>query len=267
MTADDKKKRPPYFRYAVMNAYNLSLLAGAATVSLATQNWLLGVAAAGAEALWILFAPDSRLLRRAVWDKRHAEELALADKQALDELMRALPTDEAVRCLGMRQKKEQIDRLCVDNPTFTSDLLTGELTKLDQLVRSFIEMAATCNRYLDYLKGIDYEALEKDLRRYAHQVDNLGDGDGEKERRQIAMKNLSVLQARKAKVAEIRQYLVTVRGQQDLIENTFKLLADQIVTMRSPQELSGQLDELIDGVEAVRQTARDTDRILQAIER
>jgi hypothetical protein len=81
------------------------------------------------------------------------------------------------------------------------------------------------------------------------------------------MKNLGVLQARKAKVAEIRQYLVTVRGQQDLIENTFKLLADQIVTMRSPQELSGQLDELMDGVEAVRQTARETDKLLQVIER
>ena len=262
---DDKKKRPPYFKYAVVNPYNLSLLAGAATVAMATQNWLLGIAAVGAEALWVLFAPDSRLLQRGVWDKRHKEEIDAAARQKLDEVMRGLPTEEAVRCLGLRQKKDQIDHLCEDNPSFTSDLLHSELAKLDQLVSSFVDMAATCNRYLEYLRGVDYDGLEKDIRRYSNQVDNLG--DAEKERRQIALKNLGVLQARKAKVAEIRQYLVTVRGQQDLIENTFKLLADQIVTMRSPQELSGQLDDLIDGVEAVRQTARDTDKLLQAIER
>ena len=55
------------------------------------------------------------------------------------------------------------------------------------------------------------------------------------------------------------------RGQLDLIENSFQLIADQIVTMQSPQELSGQLDELLDGVEAIRQTAQDTEKILSGI--
>jgi hypothetical protein len=48
-----------------------------------------------------------------------------------------------------------------------------------------------------------------------------------------------------------------------LIENTFRLLADQIVTMRSPRELGGQLDELIDGVEVVRSTAREAEALLE----
>src|SRR5262249_37613664 len=89
----------------------------------------------------------------------------------------------------------------------------------------------------------------------------------EDEKRNLGQKNLAVLEKRKAKYAEIKGYLSSARGQLELIENTFRLLADQIVTMRSPTELGGQLDELIDGVEAVRQTQRDTDRILQAIER
>ena len=87
------------------------------------------------------------------------------------------------------------------------------------------------------------------------------------EKRTLAQKNMQVLLKRKDKYGEIRGYLSTARGQLELIENTFRLLADQIVTMRSPTELSGQLDELLDGVEAVRQTARETDRLLQAIER
>ena len=54
------------------------------------------------------------------------------------------------------------------------------------------------------------------------------------------------------------------RGQLDLIENTFQLIADQIVTMQSPKELSGQLDELLEGVEAIKQSARDTEAMLEA---
>ena len=87
------------------------------------------------------------------------------------------------------------------------------------------------------------------------------------EKRTLAQKNMAVLMKRKDKYGEIRGYLSTARGQLELMENTFRLLADQIVTMRSPTELSGQLDELLDGVEAVRQTARETDKLLQAVER
>jgi hypothetical protein len=57
------------------------------------------------------------------------------------------------------------------------------------------------------------------------------------------------------------------RGQLDLIENSFQLIADQIVTMQSPQELSGQLDELLNGVEAIRETARDTEALLGSSEK
>ena len=64
---------------------------------------------------------------------------------------------------------------------------------------------------------------------------------------------------------EIRSYLSVARCQLDLIENSFQLIADQIVTMQSPQELSGQLDELLDGVEAIRQTAQDTEKILSGM--
>ena len=265
MEEETVKKTAPYAKYAFANAYNLSLLCGAAAVSAITGNWFLGVAAAGAEALWMLFAPGSRLLQKTWFDKHHAAQMAEAEDQRMASFIAALPNDEAIRCVALREKKGQIDKMCVENPAFTVELLRGELVKLDSLVKSYIDMSGTCVRYLDYLKDIDLESIERDIRRYSHQVDNLP--ETEKERKQIALKNLGVLQARKAKVAEIRQYLITMRGQQDLIENTFKLLADQILTMRSPQELSGQLDDLMDGVEAVRQTARDTEKILQAIER
>ena len=68
------------------------------------------------------------------------------------------------------------------------------------------------------------------------------------------------------KLQEIRRYLSVASGQLDLIENSFQLIADQIVTMQSPNELSGQLDDLLDGVDSIRQTAIDTEKILSGLE-
>jgi hypothetical protein len=259
----DEKPRPPYARYAFKNPYNLALLGGFATAAAATGNWWLALCGAGVEALWMLFAPDSRLLRKLWFDKWHAADMAAAQRAELDAKFKTLPEGEAMRCLALKEKQEQINKLAQENPAFTVDLLTGELKKLDDLVRSFLELSVTCARYQDYLRSVDVDEIERDLRRY-HQIAERGDGA---EKRQLAQKNIAVLEKRKEKYAEIRSYLSSARGQLELIENTFRLLADQIVTMRSPTELSGQLDELLDGVEAVRQTTRETDRLLQAVER
>ena len=260
----DDKPRPPYARYAFKNPYNYAVMGGFASAALLTGNWFLGLAGAGVEALWMLFAPDSRLLRKLWFDKVHQQDVDAARKAELDAKFKLLPESDAMRCLALREKQEQINKLAQENPAFTVDLLSGELTKLDDLVRAFLELSVTCARYQEYLGSIDVDEIERDLRRYRQILDK---SDGDQNRRTLAQKNIVVLEKRKDKYAEIRGYLSSARGQLELIENTFRLLADQIVTMRSPTELSGQLDDLLDGVEAVRQTTRETDKLLQAVER
>ena len=58
---------PPYTRYAFLNPYNLSLVIGASAAAAMTGQWWLGVCGAAGEALWLLFAPGSKVLQRA-WD-------------------------------------------------------------------------------------------------------------------------------------------------------------------------------------------------------
>lgn len=263
MSPSDDKPKVPYAKYAFSNPYNYAVLGGLASAAVLTGNWWLGLAGAGAEAIWMLFAPDSRLLQKTWFDKRHKDEREVQLKAELDRKFKSLPEADAMRCLALREKQEQIHRLARENPSFTVDLLSGELGKLDALVRSFVDLSVTCARYQDYLKSVDLDEIERDLRRYQQILER----DPDEMKRDLARKNLAVLEKRKEKYAEIRGYLSSARGQLELIENTFRLLADQIVTMQSPTELGGQLDELMDGVEAVRQTTRETDRLLQVIER
>ena len=157
---------------------------------------------------------------------------------------------------GARQRgRREIRRLAAQNPSFTGDLLRAELVKTDRLVDAFIDMAVTCARYerLPRLRG--------------HRRPGKGPRDGyeqstqgrrSRRRRGPTSRGRTspiILAAPREDAGNPSATSSVARGQLDLIENSFQLIADQIVTMQSPQELSGQLDELLDGVESIRQTA------------
>ncbi len=253
----------PYLKLAFANPYNLSLLLGGVTASVLTGNPLPGLVALGGEALWLLHGSDSRYLRRILWDPR-LEKIRLAmEAQDRNEKMKDLPDSEQERVRGLVDREQQINKLAASNPTFTGDLLRTELVKTHKLVESFLEMALTVNRYENYLGTVDANALERDMARWHDRSTAQQASDPE---RDIAQKNFAVIQKRVERVHEITRYLGVARAQLDLIENSFQLIADQIVTMQSPNELSGQLDDLLDGVDSIRQTAVDTEKLLSNME-
>jgi hypothetical protein len=68
-----------------------------------------------------------------------------------------------------------------------------------------------------------------------------------------------VLQKRMEMMKEIQNFLARARGQMNLIENSVRLLRDQVLTMASPDQLGEQLDDLITGVDAVQASAKETE--------
>lgn len=255
----DKRDRVPYYKYAFSNVYNYTAMLGIGAAALLTQNWWLGVVGAGCEALWMVFAPDSRLLRRLWFDKVHSENQKLLESGERARVLGSVAPGERRRYEELERERQKILRLAGENPSFTIELLRDELAKLEQLSASFLDLLVSCSRYESYLSTIDVKTLEADIRRYTRLVEDAKDDEAAR----LASKNLAILTQRRERIAEIRRFVAQAYGQMDLIENTFRLLADQIVTMHSPGELGGQLDELIGGVEAVRSSAREAEALLQ----
>ena len=256
-------EKRPYLKMAFSNPYNLSLLLGGVAMSVLTANPIPAMLALGAEALWLLHGPDSKTLRRLLWDPRFEKIRLAIEAQERAERMKDLPADEQARVNRMVEREAGINRLAAQNPSFTGELLRTELVKTRKLLESFLDLALNTNRYERYLDTVDLNALEKDRERWRVRASSDKIADPERE---IAKKNLAVIEKRLEKLREIRNYMSIARGQLDLIENSFQLISDQIVTMQSPAELSGQLDDLLDGVESVQQTARDTEKFLGALE-
>lgn len=255
-------QKRPYLKFAFANPYNLSLFGGALAAAGLTMNPLLAVVAIGAEALWLLYAPESARLRHLLWDPRFEKVRDAVEREERAERMAVLGQADRQRVDFLVAQKRDIQKLAAQNPSFTADLLRGELVKTDRLVEAFLDMAVTCARYEQYLASIDIAGLDKDRDRWDLAIRAGKDGEPQTE---IAKKNLAVIMKRFEKVQEIRKYLGVARGQLDLIENSFRLLADQIVTMQSPQQLSGQLDELLDGVQAIKDSTADTERLLNSL--
>jgi hypothetical protein len=256
-------EKRPYLKMAFANPYNLSLFGGALAASVLTFNPILAIGAIGAEAIWLLHGPDNPTLRRLLWDPRFEKIRDVLEEQDRAQRMKELPDEQKRRVIGLVNRQKEINRLASQNPSFTGELLRSELIKTRKLVDSFLEMALTCARYESYLDSVDLDSLERDSERWRARASAK---DGTQQEHDIAGKNLAVLLKRIEKLHDIRDYLGVAKGQLDLIENSFQLIADQIVTMQSPAELSGQLDDLLDGVESIRQTAVDTERILHTIE-
>ena len=255
-TVEEKRS---YLKAAFANVYNLSLLGGALAASALTLNPLLAIAAIGAEALWLLYAPDSKRLRSALWDPRFDAEQRQRLEQERAALLSHLDEGDRLRVEALIAHHRDINRLAAENPSFTGDLLRTEIGKTDRLVQAFIDMTVTCARYEDYLRSVNVGEMGNERRRWEAAVESEAQNEAAA---RIAEKNLAIIERRFDKIKEIRQYLTLARGQLSLIENSFKLIADQIVTMQSPRELTGQLNELLDGVESIKQTAAETERLI-----
>ncbi|HEV7892038.1 MAG TPA: hypothetical protein VGP08_15440 [Pyrinomonadaceae bacterium] len=254
--------RRPYVKAAFANPYNLSLFLGGLTAAGITNSPFLGVMVVCLEALWMVFAPGTKLLQKTLWDPQFDKEEEERERAALAARVQALAEHDRERVEELIARQQEINQLAAQNPSFTGELLRTELGKTDRLVEAFIDMAVTCARYEQYLESVDLSEMERNRQRWERVAQKGEKGD---EETNIARKNLAVILKRLDKMKEIHHYLTVARGQLDLIENSFQLIADQIVTMQSPQELTGQLDELLDGVESIKQTAADTERLLNPL--
>jgi len=258
-TAYEKRS---YLKSAVANPYNLSLFLGGMAAAGLTLNPLLALVVVCMEVLWVVNAPGSKFLQKWLWDPQFDKQRETQTQQEFAARMQSVGDEDRDRVTALIVRQQEINRLAAQNPSFTGELLRSELGKTDRLVDEFVNMAVTCGRYEAYLSSIDFDSLDRDRRRFQSIVQGRDETDSEVD---IARKNLAVIMKRFDKMKEIRHYLVLARGQLDLIENSFQLIADQIVTMQSPQELTGQLDELLDGVESIKQTAADTERLLNPL--
>lgn len=253
-------EKPSYLKAAFANVYNLSLLGGTLAASAMTGEYVLGAVALGVEALWLLFGPDLKLFQRAV-NEAAREEAEKLDRERVQKMMEKLPEREWARAHALDELRREIERDMQHNPSFQAILVQTEVAKLQQLHSAFVNLASACVRAETYLSASD----PRDLQKQVAVQEGVEKSVTDETAKQIARKNIEVLGRRQETIKEIQNFLARARGQMNLIENSVRLLRDQVLTMGSPAQLGDQLDDLITGVEAIQQTAKENDDLFGVI--
>jgi hypothetical protein len=261
MDAPPPPAKPNYLKAAFANVYNLGLLGGAMAAGALTGEYVIGAVALGLEAIWLLLGPDLRPFKRAV-DNWAREEREQRERAYVAKLMEALPERECARASALDELRRDVQRDLEHNPSFKAMLLQTEIDKLAQLHYAFVQLAAGCTRAEAYLSTADARDLNRQLEVQRSQEKSLQDVAAQ----EIARKNIQVLERRLETMKELQNFLARARGQMNLIENSVRLLRDQVLTMASPDQLGEQLDDLILGVAAIQESAREHEAMLTRIE-
>jgi hypothetical protein len=167
-------------------------------------------------------------------------------------LMATLSEEDARRVARLEERRKDIVANAQANANLAGGLLEAEVDKIEDLVDAFVELGASCARWNRHLATVDFDDLESEMRRAETDSRKALDED----RRRLAAQNLRVLAKRKDQLGDLRKKVAAARAEMELIENSLKLIADEVMVMTSPREIRGQLDELLVGVEAIRETTK-----------
>src|SRR5688572_5560202 len=155
------RDEPPYARYAFLNPYNLTLFAGLVLFGLLSGHHWIVVVACAAELLWMIFAPDSRILRRLWFDPVFERaERAYAEERCRKKVAELTGPDRT-RLAHLAGQKDAIERLARDNPSLAVDLLKDELAKLDALLEDFVDLGLTASRTERHGATFDFSAMRR----------------------------------------------------------------------------------------------------------
>ena len=244
-----------YIKAALSWQYNWIGLAGAAAFALVSGTGLPIVLAAGVELMYVAMVPQSSRFRRLVRSWKYAGEKRDHQKK-LDEMYRNLPPEMGGRYKSVQQVVEGI-RANYQQLSSTSQVFARQMDdRLAGLLEGYVRLLFAANTHREYLKTltpdrirIEIAALEKGLEK-----------DGTKVR-EINKGRIDILRKRLSKFEKIAENREIIDAQCAAIEDVLQLIRDQSVTMRDPQEVSAQLENLVQDVEQTEQNVREMEEI------
>jgi hypothetical protein len=255
---------PSYSWMGFNNWVNYAFL-GAAGAFTAWQfphlGWSPLIAAGALEFAWLSVGSRTGVARR-FFDFTHGRAHSQLEASRVKQQLRGLKENDRQRYQELQALAKDIERQIEASPGMAMDLVTEELVKVERLLDAYLRLASMAARHEHYVETSDLNQIEAEVRRQESVLEKTPD-----EGRDLAKKNLVVLERRLEKAIEVRKQVRHSRAQLNLIANTFRLIRDQIVTMESPGELQQQLDELTVAVDSIETADRETDALVKKLDR
>ena len=258
-TASSGQKNISFLKEAFNIQYNWIGLGAAAAFAIVSASALPILLAAGAELMYLSIIPNNSRFQRLVRSWKLAEEKQQT-QQSLSDLLRTLPGDLQTRyiklaevCGGIRANFAQLSS--------TSQIFVQQMdSRLEGLLHGYARLLQACYQQRQYAKTVDPDGIKGEIaalqKRLAGDPPKVQDID--KKRIEILSKRLEKFQ----KITENRQ---VVDAQIAAMEDVLQLVRDQSITMRDPQQVSDQLENLVHDVEQTEETVKQVEAIFSGL--
>jgi len=247
-----------YTKEAFLTAGNLIFLLVAAVVATGTTlvplapSWAFEVVLAlgvGAELLYLGTVPRADRFRRHVRAQKEAERRT---PPAQGELYRRLSRRSQRRYYKLRELKREIRANYRQLRSASEGLLDTHLGKIDDLLRSYLELLHQREQYRDLAAHTSEAEVRQAIRALE---DDMAD-DAERVRT-VKQRRLNVLEKRRARFKKAHENLEIIGAQLGTIEDVIKYIHEQSWTLQNPDDVTMQLNALMEEVDATQRSIHE----------
>ena len=254
-----------YTKEALFNTWNLVFLITVAVVAAGLgmvglfPGWLPGLIlllGGGAELMYLGIMPRHERFQRYVRAEKRAERHEAPSQR---EVFSQLRNQSQRRYAKLRKLKDQI-RTNYQKLSFASQgILSNHVEKIDGLLDSYLDLLHQRERYRDFMDSAtesqildSIDALKKDM---ADDPDRV---------RAVKHRRLKVLERRLARFRKAHENLEIIGAQLSTIEDVVRYIHEQSWTLQNPEEVTTQLDALLQEVEETQSSIREIEDVFSA---
>jgi hypothetical protein len=251
-----------YTKEALLNTWNLVFLAVAAGVSVGISlvpgvpSWLLElflVFAGGAELVYLGIMPRNARFQRHVRSQKRAEQHKPPSQR---DLFNQLPNRSQRRYVKLRKLRDEIRANYQQLSYASQGLLDSHVKKIDGLLESYLELLHQRERH----RSLTSDSTEAEIRSSIEQLQQDMADDSDRVRA-VKKRRLRVLKQRLARTHKAHENLEIIGAQLGTIEDSVKYIHEQSWTMQSPDEVTYQLDALLEEVEETQTSVRQIEEV------
>jgi hypothetical protein len=243
---------------------NLLALGAAAAISAVLQVVTgtgalpLLAAAAGGELLYLGIVPHLPGFRRAVRARLSSERRA-TEQQELERMLEEMSPSQRECYFGLRALRDQVLENYRRIPAGGA-LADSSVDRIDAMLVSFVRLLASLNDYRRYLNNTDRQPLEKELAELRGELS--GADSGTPGLKEIKERRVAILEKRLERFDKAADGRELISHQLASIEDFLRLLHEQSITLRDPETVGAQLDQLSMQIQATDDTVREMEKLL-----
>jgi hypothetical protein len=248
-----------FVKEALKWQYNWIALTGAALFALVSGTGMPLVLAAGLELIYVSLVPRSSRFRRLVRSWKYADQKREREMK-LSAMFNEMPPE-------LRTRYVALDTMCgairanYSRLSSTSQMFLEQMAqRLVGLLEAYLRLLYAYFQHSEYLQTTNPEMI----RREAAQLERTLSSDPPQVQ-EINRRRVEILTKRSERYDKVRENQKVVQAQCLAIEDILKLIRDQSVTMRDPQQVSDQLESLVHDVEQTEETVRQVEAVFEMV--